>query len=620
MTVIDDLPPGERPAMHDYKFLKIRGALCEAGKGTSLQRTPSDTLELLGTANIAPDVIALVPASVARENVVIPLSYDGETITFAAADPDNIATMDKLRFILAKNVRFVTARRDSILAAIERHYGRPRTESVDSMLAEFTDTESDALADSADLDEDMALTGPARGRASAGKGKSVAQFRKGMLNLQDNLDRRARVPGSDPTAPIGGEGMLFYTVEEGQRVLMSRLNGTIEIIIGPRRVWRGWKTFRTMEHYVAHPDEFLIIRYRDGRQEHLPGPAEMWFDPREHLQITKESTLQIAAKEAVVVYSRSEASNVISRRIVNGPALFVPRPGEWLHTFSWHASKGGSSGAQKIAHALVFQKLWLMPDQMYHDVTDVRTADDAVITVRLMIFFELIDIERMLDATHDPIGDFVNAATSDVVGFTGRHDFEQFKRNTAQLNELETYKQLTSRAAQCGYRINKVVYRGYGAAPALQQMHDQAIEARTRLQLDRATEQQAQDLENYKLDCQLARAGKRRSEQVQEVEHDLALARTRQEAELRQREAALAAQRESQRLEAELHLAIRTSQDDAQRRHLEALRAFGVDLTAFLTQARADQVIEFRGESRPHVHLDRLAKADGTATGGSVTQ
>lgn len=39
----------------------------------------------------------------------------------------------------------------------------------------------------------------------------------------------------------------------------------------------------------------------------------------------------------------------------------------------------------------------------------------------------------------------------------------------------------------------------------------------------------------------------------------------------------------------------------------------GVDLTAFLTQSCADRVIELRGESRPHVHLDRLAKADGNA-------
>jgi hypothetical protein len=599
--------------MQDYKFLKIRGSLSEAAPTAPLQRGTSAMLELLGTTTISSDLIALVPESVARENVVIPLSFDGETITFAAVDPDNIALADKLRFILAKNVRLVPARRDSIVAAIERHYGAAETESVESLLCELTDS-------TADFDESLSSAGRARHAMPRTMGPPVAAPKKLLLGLDNQQDRRARAPGSDPTAPIGGEGVMFYTVEEGQRVLMSRLNGTVEIIVGPRRVWRGWSTFRKMDHYVAHPDEFLIIRYRDGRQEHLPGPAEVWFDPREHLQITKENALQIAAKEAVVVYSRSEASNVISRRVVNGPALFVPRPGEWLHTFSWHASKGGSQGAQKVAHALVFQKLWLMPDQMYHDVNDVRTADDAVITVRLMIFFELIDVDRMLDATHDPIGDFVNAATSDVVGFTGRHDFEQFKRNTAQLNELETYHQLTSRAAQCGYRINKVVYRGYGAAPALQQMHDQAIEARTRLQLDRATEQQAQDLENYKLDCQLARAGKRRTEQVQEVEHDLALARTRQEAELRQREAAQAAHRESHRLEAELHLAIRTSQDDAQRRHLDALRALGVDLTAFLTQARADQVIEFRGESRPHVHLDRLAKADGKGAGGAAAR
>jgi hypothetical protein len=33
----------------------------------------------------------------------------------------------------------------------------------------------------------------------------------------------------------------------------------------------------------------------------------------------------------------------------------------------------------------------------------------------------------------------------------------------------------------------------------------------------------------------------------------------------------------------------------------------------FLTQARADQIIEFRGESRPHVHLDQpAARRNGT--------
>lgn len=47
--------------------------------------------------------------------------------------------------------------------------------------------------------------------------------------------------------------------------------------------------------------------------------------------------------------------------------------------------------------------------------------------------------------------------------------------------------------------------------------------------------------------------------------------------------------------------------------HDEFLKSRGIDLTALLTQSCADRVIELRGESRPHVHLDRLAKADGNA-------
>lgn len=54
---------------------------------------------------------------------------------------------------------------------------------------------------------------------------------------------------------------------------------------------------------------------------------------------------------------------------------------------------------------------------MYYNVNDVRTKDDALITVKLMLFFELRDIERMLDRTHDPIADFINAVTADIVAF-----------------------------------------------------------------------------------------------------------------------------------------------------------------------------------------------------------
>jgi Type II secretion system (T2SS), protein E, N-terminal domain len=585
--------------MMEYRYLRNRGALNEASQETA---SGVARQQMLAGLVIQPAAVALVPETVARENLVMPLSFDGETLTLAAVNPGEVMLADKLGFILNKNIRFLGAPRQAIVDALNRIYGQSKTESVTSMLAEFTDTAiDDTDSEEAELEApEVSADLKAKPRGwlwwtDPGRylGKGIMDLKKGLKGLDDKDS-----PGLDLTENKGGSGVFYYVVDEGQRVLMRRPDGTMTVIVGPKRVWKGGNRFTPMAHYVAHPGEFLIVRYRDGRQEHLAGPADVWLDPRVHQTITQQDGLQIGTKEAVVVYSRASSTGVINQRIVYGPNLFIPQPGEWLHTFSWHSSRGGHKGAVKEPNALVFQKLWLMPDQMYHDVADVRTADDAVLTVRLMIFFELTDIERMLDTTHDPIGDFVNAATSDVVGCVGQHDFESFKHNTGTLNDLETYRQLTGRAGQCGYRINKVVYRGYGAPDSLQQMHDQAIEARTRLQLQRATEQQAQDLENYKLDCQITRATKRRTEQATEATHDLEMTRQRQEAEMRQKEAQFNLAREQRRL-----------QDAQQREHLAVLREMGVDLTAYLTQGRADRIIELRGSAKgAHLHLEQDGK------------
>lgn len=602
----------------EYKFLKDRGALAEgksAGDASEnamtiagfrprlSQTTPltkRDANRLL--RQVTPEMANLIPESLAREHNLCCIDADGDTLIVAAMVADDLSVQDKLRFMLNRDVRFVPASESAIRSAIDRVFGMSETESVDSMIAEFTDT-----------DFDVTKVQGFSGFAPLKKNRRahVVDYKKGARDLGADLGGS----GLDNTPRLGGHTMLSFVVEEGDRVLMRRTDGTMEILIGPTKVNRFRKVFRPMQHYVAHPGEFLIVRFRDGRQEHIPGPTELWFDPRVHQEINREDALQIAAREAVVVYSRpTDDSEEISRRIVNGPALFVPEPGEWLHTFSWHGSRGGSQGVEKSANSLVFQKLWLMPDQMYHDIRDVRTADDAVLTIRLMIFFELLDIEKMLETTHDPIGDFVNAATSDVVGFTGQHDFESFKQNTHQLNELETYKQLMNRASQCGYRINKVVYRGYGAPESLQQMHNQAIEARTRLQLERANEQQSQDLENYKLDCQLDRASKRRVEQSAEVEHELTMTQKKQAAERQERTARHELVLTQRRHEREQEFEMQSRQHQQEREQLDALRNLGVDLTAYLTQSRADRVIELRGGSAgTHVHLDQATNDNGHA-------
>ncbi len=92
---------------------------------------------------IPPAIIEMVPESVARENVIIPLTEDGGMLQIVMSDPSDYETVTKLQFILNKEIQPVLAPKEQIVEAINRHYGQTETESVDSVLAEFTDTQID---------------------------------------------------------------------------------------------------------------------------------------------------------------------------------------------------------------------------------------------------------------------------------------------------------------------------------------------------------------------------------------------------------------------------------------------------------------------------------------------
>ncbi len=107
---------------------------------------------------IPKSVIELVPESVARENVVLPLELDGNVLKILTADPTNYDTVQKLQFILNKEILPVLAVQEQIQEAINRNYGQSETESVDSMLVEFTDTaieftQTESVASMANADD-----------------------------------------------------------------------------------------------------------------------------------------------------------------------------------------------------------------------------------------------------------------------------------------------------------------------------------------------------------------------------------------------------------------------------------------------------------------------------------
>jgi type IV pilus assembly protein PilB len=99
------------------------------------------------TAQISPSVIQLVPESVARENMVLPLNLNEDgSLIIAMHNPMAFDVLDKLRFIIAREIKVAVASKEGIQQSINRHYGQSETESVDSMIAEFTQTAIDFTA------------------------------------------------------------------------------------------------------------------------------------------------------------------------------------------------------------------------------------------------------------------------------------------------------------------------------------------------------------------------------------------------------------------------------------------------------------------------------------------
>ncbi len=138
---------GEAQGLAQQAGIKINEALLKLGYATA-QEVMSAVAEFhgmpfvdLNEINIPPSVVELVPESVARENMVLPMSQENGMLKIIMSDPSDFDTLTKLQFILNKDIQPVLAPREQIIEAINRHYGQTETESVDSMLQEFTDTQ-----------------------------------------------------------------------------------------------------------------------------------------------------------------------------------------------------------------------------------------------------------------------------------------------------------------------------------------------------------------------------------------------------------------------------------------------------------------------------------------------
>jgi len=84
----------------------------------------------LSKYKIDPSLKEMIPARIARQYHLIPISKLGKTITVALSDPFNIFAVDDLKTLTNKNVDVVISEESKIAQALDNYYGVADAESV----------------------------------------------------------------------------------------------------------------------------------------------------------------------------------------------------------------------------------------------------------------------------------------------------------------------------------------------------------------------------------------------------------------------------------------------------------------------------------------------------------
>jgi type IV pilus assembly protein PilB len=95
----------------------------------------------LDEIDVPEEIIELVDFTIAETYSVIPVSYDGTTVSVALSDPTNVSILDDLRFMLDSEVHGMVASPDAIERAFEKHYGDKKAASMESIVASLEGTE-----------------------------------------------------------------------------------------------------------------------------------------------------------------------------------------------------------------------------------------------------------------------------------------------------------------------------------------------------------------------------------------------------------------------------------------------------------------------------------------------
>ena len=138
----------------------------------------------------------------------------------------------------------------------------------------------------------------------------------------------------------------FRNIKDGEAAIVwGAISGRKQEIVGPKRVFLFLEEIRFLDRFKALSDQYLLVEHADGRNEHVLGPAVMFRDPQKHVSIMVRVPYNLTDPDhCVVVYTKTGSGNAggsappaelpaVERRLVRGPAMFIPNVNDRVHAF-----------------------------------------------------------------------------------------------------------------------------------------------------------------------------------------------------------------------------------------------------------------------------------------------
>jgi type IV pilus assembly protein PilB len=112
----------QRPGALLGKIAEELGLITDEQLAQALAEQLNMQMVQLADVQLPPDVLGKISETMAQMYRVIPVKFDGDTLTVATCDPQNLTVQDELRTFLGYNIRMVVATERDVLASMDKYY------------------------------------------------------------------------------------------------------------------------------------------------------------------------------------------------------------------------------------------------------------------------------------------------------------------------------------------------------------------------------------------------------------------------------------------------------------------------------------------------------------------